>query len=281
MSQDAAGLAVLPLVFLEGPAQDDTGLFARRFGGLTDVDVAAQTQLAAVGDPARAGRALLAGVPQVGDETIGQIGHGNPALLPGHADGLGVGRRCGHADGRVGILVGLEVQAAPQLGHLFRRVNLVVLALVAELAAVGVFPQAEDDFQRLSAHLAHVVHAVVFHAVQLQVGGQRAQADAPVETAAGHVVQHGDAVGGVHRVMQGEHGHARRQDYVLGQGQGLGDDQLGHRGVLPSFGDVLANPSLTHAEPVGLHDQLDVAVVRIRGRPARGMQRHHKQSEFH
>jgi hypothetical protein len=55
--------------------------------------------------------------------------------------------------------------------------------------------------------------------------------DAPIKPAAGYVVDHGDAVGGIHGMLQGEHGSAGVQHSLVGQSKGLGDQQLGHWGV--------------------------------------------------
>ena len=76
--------------------------------------------------------------------------------------------------------------------------------------------------------------------------------------------------GGVDRIVQWQHGHTRSQDNVLGHGQCLGHEQFGHLHVLPSLGDVLANPCLTVPKLVRLYDYLDVTVVRVCVRPPWG-----------
>ena len=115
----------------------------------------------------------------------------------------------------------------------------------------------------------------------MQVGGQGPEADAPVKAAPGHVVQHRDAVGCVHRVVQGKHGDAGGEYDLLGQRQGLSDQKLRHRRVLPRFRDVFTDPSLVIAQLVGLDDQLHVPVVGVGEGPRGRMQRHHEQSKVH
>ena len=170
----------------------------------------------------------------------------------------------------MGFLVGLEIEAALQLRVGFRSVNLVVLAFVAEVAVLGL-PQPQDNVESLLALLPHLVHGVVLDAVEVQVGGEGPDTDAPIEPPPGHVVQHGYAMGGIDRVVQGKHGDAGGQDDVFGEGQRLGDEQFRHRGVFPDLGDMLPDPCLVVAQLVGQDQQLYVAVIGVGVGPSRGM----------
>ena len=105
-------------------------------------------------------------------------------------------------------LVGFVVEPAFQFGIDFRRVNLVVLALVAKVAIFRL-PKGKNDVQGFLPLLPHLVHGVVLYAVEMQVGWERPDADSPIEPPSGHVVQHRYAVSCIDRVMQGKHGYAR------------------------------------------------------------------------
>ena len=178
------------------------------------------------------------------------------------------------------LLKGLEIEPAPQLHRLFRGVYLIVFALEPEMSVLG-GPQPQDHFQSFPPLFPNVVHSVVVDSVKLQICGQRPEPNSPVDAATCDMIQHCDSVGSVDRMMQRQHGHTRGHDNVLRQGQCLGHEQLGHRGVLPSLGDVLTDPCLGVPKLIRLYNQLDVTVVGVCVRPPGGVQRHHKQSEFH
>ena len=105
-------------------------------------------------------------------------------------------------------------------------------------------------------------------------------ADTPVETSARHVIQHGDTVRGIDRMVQRQHRDARRKDDALGQGQGFGDEQFGHRSVFPHLGDVLADPGLVITEPVRLHDEINIPVVPQRRLGVKGIMKNQSPSLF-
>ena len=89
------------------------------FCGLGDMDVEADAPVTAVGDVAAFGGATLVGFP-VGMQVFeGQDvgGEGNPAVLACPLDGGRVAADAGDADGRVGLLVGLEPEAEADVGE--------------------------------------------------------------------------------------------------------------------------------------------------------------------
>ena len=179
------------------------------------------------------------------------------------------------------LLIRLEIQPPPQFRQPLRRVNLIMLALIPELAAVRRRPQPQHHLQRLPPPVAHLVHTVILDAVKLQIRRQRAQPNAPIKPPAGHVIQHRDAMRRVDRMMQRQHRHPGSQNDLFRKRQSLRDNQLRHRRIFPSFGDMLPHPSLMHPQLIRLHNQLHIPRIRLRRRPPRRMQRHHKQSKLH
>jgi len=85
------------------------------------------------------------------------------------------------------------------------------------------------------------------------------------------MVQHRDAVGSIHGMVEGQHRDPSGEYDALGERQGFGDEQLGHGGIFPRLRDMLANPRLVIAQLVGLDKQGYVAVIRIGKGPPGGM----------
>ena len=85
------------------------------------------------------------------------------------------------------------------------------------------------------------------------------------------MIQHGDTVGGIDGMVERQHSDARRKDNALGQSQGFGDEQLGHRGVFPHLSDVLTDPGLVITEPVRLDNEGNIPVVGVRKGSPGGM----------
>jgi hypothetical protein len=66
------------------------------------------------------------------------------------------------------------------------------------------------------------------------------------------MVQHRDAVGGIHGMVEGQHRDPGGEDEALGEREGFGDEQLRHGGIFPCLRDMLANPRLVIAQLVSL-----------------------------
>ena len=68
---------------------------------------------------------------------------------------------------------------------------------------------------------------------------------------------------------------------VLGTHQRLGYQQVGRRHGFPGSGEVLADPRLAQAVPIGHLKAVKVPLVRIPGGALRRVRRHEEQSELH
>jgi hypothetical protein len=66
------------------------------------------------------------------------------------------------------------------------------------------------------------------------------------------MVQHGDAMGGIHGMVEGQHRDPGGEDDALGACQGFGDEQFWHGGIFPRLRDMLADPRLVIAQLIGL-----------------------------
>jgi len=123
--------------------------------------------------------------------------------------------------------------------------------------------------------------ALGIDAEHLEVARKPAGADAPVKTAARHLVELRDALGQHEGRVVGQARHARRQRHGLRHRQRLGDEEIGARDVLPLRREVLADPRLLVAEPVQRRQLGEVVVHRL-GRVGPGrVQRHREIAESH
>ena len=141
---------------------------------------------------------------------------------------------------------------------------------------------ALPDFQNHINGMAEELGAVqIEHPQRLEVGRQRAGADAENEAALGQVVEH--------RRLRGQQRGVRLRKVAGAGGQldGLGGvDQRGqehHRvgDVLGRVGQVFADEHIVQAQAVGQDDGLAVFAQRLHGVPPEGMHRHHEHSESH
>ena len=175
------------------------------------------------------------------------------------------------------LLVGLQVEGDLHLRAVLRLARAVELA-VEVLRAV--LPDAQDQVDALH-HAVALGPGVRVYAQHLGVAGRAAGADAEHEPPLGHVVEHGDAVRDLYRVVEVQQHDAGPECDLLGLPQRTGDEQLRRRHVLPREHHVLADPDFGEAQPVGPPDQLQVLVVGLgRGPPGR-VERHHEQTELH
>ena len=172
------------------------------------------------------------------------------------------------------MLVGLHVQTPFHNRIQFRGIHLEELAVVGELA-FGL-PDFENDVQSLGRAVPWVNPRICAHAKQRQVGGNSPVADAPVDAPSGQVVQHCDAVGHFHGVMDRQQGNARCQLDLIGHSQGLGNQQVRAGSIFPALGDVLADPGLVVAQPVRLHNQRQIPIIGVCIGPVRRVQGHHE-----
>ena len=181
-TEQAGTLPVGQLMLDVIASQDGPGPFARQFRGSGHKHVPADSPVPAAAILACLGRAFLHHgpvVPQVLGRQVGAA-HGNPTPLAGDADGAGRQRGGSHADGRMGLLVRLHVQAPFHHRVQLRRIHLEILAVVGELA-LGL-PYLQDDVQSLRGTFPNVNARIRPHAEQGQVGGDGAVADAPIDT---------------------------------------------------------------------------------------------------
>ena len=185
--------------------------------------------------------------------------------------------RPGDADRRVRRLQGLQVRLE-EAEHRVRLVDLPELALVVEGRVLR--PQAEDDLQRLARHVA----VGAGHAVDVEhrpVARQAAGGDAEIEPPLRQVVEHGDAVRQLRRVVVGQEEAAGAEADALRLQERLGDQQVGRRVRLPGRGVVLADPGFGVAELVEPAEGLQVEVVPFLQAALRRVRGHGEVAEFH
>src|SRR5207249_11480404 len=97
---------------------------------------------------------------------------------------------------------------------------------------------------------AALLAALRIDAEQLEVTGEPARADTPVEAAARHLVELRDALREHQRGVVRQARHARGELHPLRHAERLRDEQVGTRDVLPHRGEVLADPRLLEAEAI-------------------------------
>ena len=162
--------------------------------------------------------------------------------------------------------------------HLGRLADVPELALVVE--RLGRAPQLQDDLERLARHVAVDAR----HAVDVEhrpVARQARGGDAEVEPPARDVVEHGDAVRELGRMVIGQQEAAGAEPDVLGLHQRLRDQQVGRGMRLPRRGVMLADPAFGEAQLVEPADHLQVPLVAVLERPLGRMRRHREISELH
>ena len=104
---------------------------------------------------------------------------------------------------------------------------------------------------------------------QLVVGEQPARADAEHVSPLRQVVEIGDAVRQLHRVVEGQQVRAGSEHDVLGPHQRLGDEQVRRRHRFPRGGEMLAYPRLGQPIAVGHLKAVEIPLVRVPGRTLR------------
>ena len=278
---EAGAESVGELVLEVVAAQDFVGALSRQVAGFGDEDIASDTPLGAAGVAAGFGGGVRDGGPVVGEVPGGEVAaaHGDPAFASGDADAAAADGGGGHADGGMRLLEGFHMEAAFQDGVQFGGVDGEEFALVGELA-IGC-PESEDDVEDFGGAAADGFAFAGIHAEEGEVGGDGAVSDAPVEAAAGQVVEHGQAVGEFDGVVDGEEGDAGGEADVFGEGGGFGDEEVGEGRVFPALGEVFADPGFVEAEAVGGLEQVQVAVVGVGVGAVRGVEGHHKEAELH
>ena len=260
------------------PSEHGPRALARHRRRGRDQDVARDAPVAPIRGASGGRRAGLDQSPVVGEERPGEkrARHRDPPALAGHAHrarARGAGR---HRDRRMRPLVGLHVVAAALHRIEHGRVDVEELSPVRE-PAVGC-PELEHDVE----HLGRAgTNRRRLQTEQREVRWDAAAADAPLKPATGHVVEHGQPVREVDRIVQSQQGHAGPEPHGLRQRQRLGEQQIGGRRVFPALREVLAHPDLAEAELIGQHDLRDVAVVAVGERAMGRVERHHEQAELH
>ncbi len=120
----------------------------------------------------------------------------------------------GHRDGRVGALVGAQLQSGPDQGEPLGLHGHGSLAL----------EQGQDGFERLFHHVALLGRVDAHHE---RVRGEGTGADTDHEPAPGQVIEQDQAVGQDEGVVVGEGGHPGAEPDVPGALCGGGDEDLG------------------------------------------------------
>jgi len=105
-------------------------------------------------------------------------------------------------------------------------------------------------------------------------GGQGADADAQLVAAPGQVVEVGDAVRQLDRMVVGQQMAERAEPDPRGPLQGLGNEEVRCRAGLPGGGEVLADPCLREAERIQPLDLFQVPVLPGRDAGFRRVRRH-------
>ncbi len=180
--------------------------------------------------------------------------------------------------GGCGRCSGFEVRPQQSPEHLGRPIDLPELALVVKRLLAR--PELQDDVERLAGHLA----VLTAHAVDVEhrpVARQPARRDAEVEPPLREVVEPGDAIGELRRVVVGQEKTARADADVARLHQRLRDQEIGRRVGLPRRRVVLADPRLGEAELVGPAQHLQVPFLPVEQRALGRMGRHREQSVSH
>ena len=144
----------------------------------------------------------------------------------------------------MGLLVGF--QKAAQIGELVflgvRDRKIPELAFVLEWA-FDMFPNLEDDVQRLSGHLPMLARLHI-DVEKLMIRLQPTGTDAEHIPTLSQVVEKGNAVSQLHRMVEGKKVRACSQLDILRSHQGLSDQDVGRRHRLPRRGEMLTDPRL-------------------------------------
>ena len=147
-------------------------------------------------------------------------------------------------------------------------------------AGPWIVPDIQHRVDRVDGDLALNAGARV-DADDLEVAWKAARADTPQEPALSQLVEHGDAVGQVKRVVVGQTTHTRTKLDRAGALQRGADEDVRGGDVLPFGGEVFADPGLVKAEPIEVFDLGEVCLERASDVGARRMHRHHEVPELH
>ena len=203
---------------------------------------------------------------------------GHQPRSPAIAEGVRLLGDAGHGDRRVGLLERLDVDV---LGD--RRIGRgdgVRPPLASVRARLRVFPELQDGVHGVNRDLALDARGRV-DVHHLEVADEAARPDSPHEPAARVVVDLGDPVGQVERVVVRHAGDAGPELDLLRPLQRGGDEDLRRGDVLPLGGEVLADPGLVKAELVEALDLAQVVVEGVRQERAGRVHRHHEVAVAH
>ncbi len=203
--------------------------------------------------------------------------HRQVALLAGELQRVGALAEAGDADRRMRALQRLDVRLQ-EAEHRVGLGDVPVLALVVE--GLVRRPELQDDVERFARHLAVGAR----HAVDVEhrpVAGQARGGDAEVQAPARDVVEHGDPVRELGRVVIGQQEAAGTEADVLGLHQRLRDQQVGRGVRLPRCGVMLADPGFSEAQLVEPADHLEIPFVAVLQGPLGRMRRHGEITELH
>jgi hypothetical protein len=179
----------------------------------------------------------------------------------------------------MGHLIGFHVQAALQHFVQRRGINGEVFTVVAEGPLAG--PELQHNIQHFRRLFPHRFPLFGIQAEERQISGDGAVANPPVEPTARQMVQHGDAVGQFHGVVDGQEGNTGGEFHLLRQRRCLGNEQVRTGGVLPPLGEVLTNPGFVETQAIGFHQQGEIPIIGVGIGTIGGMQGHHEQAKLH
>jgi hypothetical protein len=174
------------------------------------------------------------------------------------------------------LLVGLQMHAEEVEGGL-RRAHVPELAVVVEAA---VLPEPQHDLERFE-RASPVLAARGVHVEEHQVARQGADADAEHQAPGGHVIQIGDAVSQLDRVVVRQQVRAGRERDLLRLRQRLRDQQVRRGTRLPRSREVLADPGLVEAQAVEQTQRREILGDALPDPALRRMRRHEERAELH
>jgi len=270
------------IVAVVAPERAPDRLASRLGVGVGDEDVARDAPRLPIGDAAGALRPRLHGLPvRLQNARRHEVdGHRDVAALAREHERLRVRGHAGHADRRVRLLVGPQMQAQADVRLRLRHGEAPAPALALVGSGLGVLPERQHGVEDLAGDHA-MLAALGIDAEHLEVTGEAAGADAPVEASARHLVQLRDALGQHERVVVGQARDAGGERHPLRHAERPRDEEIGARDVLPLRREVLADPRLFVTEPVQRRQLDEVVVHRPRRVGPRRMQRHRKIAESH
>ena len=162
--------------------------------------------------------------------------------------------------------------------HRLRNVYAPVLAFV--LIRAFRRPDAHHDLERLEHHGA-VLAVLAVHIKRQEIADVAAGADAKLEAPLRQVIEEGDPMRQLHRIVIRQQVRAGRELDPLGLQQGLRDRQIRGRVRLPGDREMLADPGLGDPQLIAPAKRLQVRLVPVVRFSLRRMGRHHEIPEIH